>query len=252
MLAKIVSDFAQSVSKEGLLMTRIINYIRRPMGQAVHALCLISFSFIIAFSGCDRTYVADSKSSKDVQEMTGDEDDSSTETASVSPDLANRKSPADVSEESLDATPQDVCQNFMNYLRDGKRIDAENLLTRTALTVTTKAGLQLEPMGGPTANYNVNDVRFATTKAKLAQVECSIVETIDGETYEMEVTWLARKQSNGWRISGVMLELQEGSVKDLLSFENMQDVTKIKNIAGSDVLEEDPTRQAKSTDPIIK
>ena len=233
-------------------MPRFNHQMARLTWRPIHTFALLSISLVLVLAGCDRNDIADATSGSDSRAESAEEQKPSTETASVSPDLANRKSPADMSEESLDDTPEDVCQNFMNFLRDGKRIDAENLLTRTALTVTGRAGLQLEPMGGPTATYTVNDVRFATNKAKLAQVECSIVETIDGETYEMDVTWLARKQSNGWRISGVMLELESGNVKDLLSFENMQDVTKIKNIAGSEVLDEDPTRQAKSTEPTIK
>lgn len=153
---------------------------------------------------------------------------------------------------SPDATAQEVCQRFMNLMRTGNRIAAENLLTKSALNVTTRAGLQLEPMGGPTAEYNVGEVRYATTKQKLAQVDCTIVDNVDGEKYEMNVTWLVRKQKLGWRISGVMLELESGQVPDLLSFENIHDVTKIKNMAGEDVIDEAETRQADASDFNIK
>ncbi len=228
-------------------MTRVIENNTR----LSHSLLFFCALLIFPLLGCSGSDVADTTPTP-VGQSSSEDKSTSTETVSVSPDLANRKSPAETNKASLDTTPEDVCQNFMHFLRDGKRIEAENLLTRTALTVTTQAGLQLEPMGGPAANYSVNEVRFATNKAKLAQVECSIVETVDGETYEMDVVWLTRKQPNGWRISGVMLELENSSVKDLLSFENMQDVTKIKNIAGSDILEDDATRQAKSSEPTIK
>ncbi len=166
----------------------------------------------------------------------------------------NSTSPASMDNSSdPDATPAQVCQRFMRLMRSGNRIAAENLLTRTALSVTTQAGLQLEPMGGPTAVYKVGEVKYATTKQRLAQVECSIVDNVEGEEYEMNVTWLVRKQSLGWRISGVMLELESGQVPDLLSFENVQDVNRIKSLAGEDVISgEETTRQADASTSSIK
>ena len=222
-------------------------------------LCLLPISLIAIFlftTGCDRTYIAGDNSA-------GDALDDSVEvarspetvgTTSVAADkLTNLTSPAPASKKNAaaDSTPKEVCQAFMDFLQSGDRIAAENLLTRTALSVTTRAGLQLEPMGGPSSVFKVNDVLYATTKRKLAQVECSIVDKVDGEEYEMEMAWLVRKYSTGWRISGVMLELEPGAAKDLLSFENVQDVTRIKGLAGAEVVD-DQSRQAKSQNSSIK
>lgn len=212
------------------------------------------FGVAIGLTGCDRTYVANSGSeSTDSQKVETTQEPEATHTTSVAVEKSfNSPSPAEASKEvATDSTPDGACRKFMKLLQAGNRISAENLLTRTALTVTTGAGLQLEPMGGPTSIFKVNEVLYATNKKKLAQVECTIVDNIDGESFEMGLAWLVRKHSAGWRISGVMLELEPGKTKDLLSFENVRDVNKIKALAGAEVID-DSSRQAKSQDSSIK
>ena len=106
-------------------------------------------------------------------------------------------------------------------------------------------------MGGPKSIFKINNVAYATNKKKLAQVECTILDKVDGESYEMDMAWLVRKHAAGWRISGVMLEFEPGQAMDLLSFENVRDVNKIKALAGADVID-DTSRQAKSPSSTVK
>ena len=224
------------------------------MPQLKNANLLLLLTIVCTLlSGCDRTYVADEGSSKTEESQSTLPSQDKPQTSSVSADkLTNVASPATASAlVSEDATPEGVCRKFMALIKSEKRVEAENLLTRMALAVTTKAGLQLEPMGGPNSVYTVNDVRYATNKKRLAQVECCVADNIDGEKVKMDLTWLVRKQSNGWRISGVMLEMTPGSEKDLLSFENIHDVTKIKSLADADVLNED-SRQANASGATLK
>ena len=206
----------------------------------------------ISLTGCDRTYVANADSEAS-QKVKAPQEPKAIQTTSVAVEkVTNLASPAEASKEvATDATPDGVCRKFMKLLQSGNRISAENLLTRIALTVTIKAGLQLEPMGGPSSIFKINNVAYATNKKKLAQVECTILDKVDGESYEMEMAWLVRKNASGWRISGVMLELEPGQAMDLLSFENAQDVNKIKALAGAEVID-DKSRQAKSQDSSIK
>ena len=159
-------------------------------------------------------------------------------------------SPAKLSVEEInsESTPSEVCQRFLDLLQSGNRIAAENLLTRTALTATTKAGLKLEPMGGPASTCRTGEVRYATNKQKLAHVDTYVVDNVDGEPYEMEVTWQLHKHLDGWRISGLMLELEPGKTKDLLSLENQYDVAKLQSLAGVEALDETEPPQAKVSD----
>ena len=205
---------------------------------------VIGFLFL---NGCDsQTSISDNSSDPSAETQTTPSVKKS-QTTSVTPSKSDvETSPAAASNElpPVDSTPAEVCQRFMELLKSGNRTSAENLLTRTALTATTKAGLQLEPMGGPTARYEIGQTRFATTKNELAQVECGIVEQIDGQEIRSDVTWQVRKQSRGWRVSGLVVQFAEGQAKDLLSFENLQDVEKIKSLASGEVAEDPETRQA--------
>lgn len=121
---------------------------------------------------------------------------------------------------------------------------AENLLTHASINNITAAGLKLEPMGGPNAKYEIGNIQYATTKERLAHVNCLIKEEVDGKTVEMNIAWQCRKFKKIWRISGVILENEVGQAPDLLSFENLVDVTKIQSMASEDVLNEGTSRQA--------
>lgn len=208
---------------------------------------LILVSALVFCSGCGTGQVtkSDSKTSSD---SVSTENSPTSETHSVAATkVTSAMSPAPSANKALgpDSGPDEVCLQFMKLIQSGNRVSAENLLTRTALATTTRAGLRLEPMGGPTSIYKIGEVRYATSKRKLAHVECSVIDSVDGENLEMQVVWQLHKRARGWRVSGVMLDLGPGQVKDLLSLENIQDVTKIQNLAGAELLDENrSSRQA--------
>lgn len=223
------------------------------MSQSIaRGVSYLSLSFfacsLILLSGCQGKNENPESSGADKQAKTAAPISSSTNSVAVAK-TTNMASPAAAVDDSIDqdSTPAQVCQRFLNLLQSGNRIGAENLLTRTALTATTKAGLKLEPMGGPTSKYRIGEVRYATNKQKLAHVDTYVVDQVDGEDVEMEVTWQLHKHGLGWRISGVMLELGEGRSKDLLSLENQYDVAKLQSLAGVEVLDQTEPRQAKAT-----
>ena len=64
----------------------------------------------------------------------------------------------------------------------------------------------------------------------------------------MEDTWQLHKHLDGWRISGLMLELEPGKTIDLLSLENQYDVAKLQSLAGVEALDETEPPQAKVSD----
>ena len=213
---------------------------------AIFAISLISFTGCMEEKSAQLTTDPPSDTATNVQDGTVSPETNTVAVVSTT----EVSSPAKVTAQEITAnsTPSDVCQRFLDPLQSGNRIAAENLLTRTALTATTKAGLKLEPMGGPTSTYRTGEVRYATNKQKLAHVDTYVIDNVDGEPYEMEVTWQLHKHLNGWRISGLMLELEPGQTKDLLSLENQFDVAKLQSLAGVEALEETEPPQAKVSD----
>lgn len=172
---------------------------------------LAAFVLITSFSGllgCSKP--APEKPSQDQT------DGETTATANVAPQKDNQLPPAD-------ATAAQVCQRFMMLLQQGERTLAEELLTRQALATTGKLDLELEAMGGSNAKVSVGEAMYATDRAKLAQVPCTIRET---GSSDQEITWLMRRLNSGWRISGLIVSSPRGP--ELLSLENHRDVATIK------------------------
>jgi hypothetical protein len=129
---------------------------------------------------------------------------------------------------AVDAGPEEVCQRFLQCLQAGERRAAEKLLTQRALTATKRADLNLESPGGPQAKFTVDGARYATNKRELATVDCRVSEELYGQQVESTISWLLRSEPAGWRICGMILDLEQGDSLDFLSFENVADVERIK------------------------
>ena len=161
--------------------------------------------------------------------------------------------PKTTPEVAFDQSPERLCQRFMELLQDDESIKAGTLMTRMSQMNTTKEELELKAIGGPSAKFSIGQVSYATQKKQLAQVDCKVVDASSDDPFEMEMTWLVKRQdkSKSWRIAGVMLQLEENAKPDYLSFENLQDVRRIKSINDEQLLAEaddlSTTRQAKGS-----
>lgn len=126
-----------------------------------------------------------------------------------------------------DASAKEVCQRFLGLLAQDERVLAEQLLTQRALKVTVNAGLELEAMGGDGSSIEVGDAIYATSRAQVAQVPCSVKEK-DGD--KQSLVWMMRRNESGWRIAGLIVN--SGKSQELLSFENKADVAAIMGAKG--------------------
>ena len=81
----------------------------------------------------------------------------------------------------------------MELLQNNDSIKAKTLLTRISQMNTTKEELELKAIGGPNAKFSVGQVRYATQKKELAQVDCKVVDTSDDDPFDMEMTWVVKR-----------------------------------------------------------
>lgn len=184
----------------------------------------------LMLSGCQRgTGEGDVSQADPAESSPSAADTQETTTVAVTTgDVA--KSPAStVQLPPRETAPETICQLFVRYLSVGNRSMAEQMLTPAALATTSRAQLQLEPVGGKNAKYVMQSPRYATNKKKLCQVDCCIKDQMDDQAVETEITWICRLQKDGWRIAGMMVEVAPEQPKDYLSFENVDDVTRIKS-----------------------
>ena len=131
------------------------------------------------------------------------------------------------------SSPEDVCREFLGALAGGDHIAASQMLTNIAQIETARANLQLESPGVEGSTWEVHGAEYATAEKQVAQVKCLLNQP--GQSSQAQLTWMMRFQYNGWKISGMSIQLTESGAADLLSFENPKDLRRIQNsVAGND------------------
>jgi hypothetical protein len=124
-----------------------------------------------------------------------------------------------------DAGPDVVVSTFLDSLKRGDDAVAEALLTEQARAETEKANLTVEPPGTPSARYTVGAVQYVDENKAGAHV-ASIWEDVGagGAAEQYDVTWVLRRQQDGWRIVGMATQPAPGMPDIFLNFENPQDM----------------------------
>jgi len=212
------------------------HFLSKSSRQLSHYFLLGTVSLIVATTGCGTSEPIANETPIPVTPNVAAKKTETVTAANESQVASPAKKPVKLPE--VDASPESVCEIFMEYLNRGDRVKAERLLSSTALSTTAKAGLYLQPIGGKDAKVKIKSAVYATDKKLLAQVECVVTEVEDGKEVSDELTWFVRKSKTGWRILGFMLRDDNG-VEDFLSFENVADVDSILQMSQSP-----PDRQA--------
>jgi hypothetical protein len=190
--------------------------LKQPFATTI---ALIAILLAPAFSGCAQP-VADSSDGETQDSL------AQTDAGSSAPQKDVATQPNTLPEK--DASAAEVCKCFLSLLAQDERTLAEQLLTRRAFKVTVDAGLELEPMGGKNASLKVGEAVYATSRAEVAQVPCTVTEK-NGK--QQTLTWMMRRGDSGWRIAGLILN--SGKSPEFLSLENKADVAAMMGPAES-------------------
>ena len=135
---------------------------------------------------------------------------------------------------SSSTEPHLVCRGFMELLQLEKTSEAQNLLTRKARALTLRFDLPLGFPGDANATFQVDEAKFATSKQKMAQVNCEINESVSGQDVSSEIAWMLKRESQGWRICGMMLPTVQDQPMEFFSFESVSDVNLIKKMVSGE------------------
>lgn len=122
----------------------------------------------------------------------------------------------------INTPPEDVCKQFIELLNRSDSKHFELLLTSAALNVSNKLNFSLPPLADEHATVEVGEPQFSTIREKLCFVDCQIKDAVS-----TDLTMMLRNSKKGWRIAGMMVEGEIAGAKNLLSFENLTDVTQI-------------------------
>jgi hypothetical protein len=125
-------------------------------------------------------------------------------------------------------TPDQVCREFIACLQKQDSLSAERFLTRTSAVNARKAKLTLESPGSETAKFEFSAPSFANNRKLIATVACKIVDRVDEQTTETEISWLLKRDGDAWKIAGMILAIDDQGNTDFYSFENPEDIELIK------------------------
>jgi hypothetical protein len=128
------------------------------------------------------------------------------------------------------ATPDQVVSVFLNALRSGDSPTTESLLTSVARQELAKHSLSVDVQSAPNATYQVHPAEVLPD-GNGAHVKSVWTEKFaDGdETYE--IIWGLRRQPEGWRVAGMLMQLVPGQEMQVLNFEDPGDMLRKKEEA---------------------
>lgn len=132
------------------------------------------------------------------------------------------------------ATPESVVRLFLQAARSGDETTATQLLTRKARQETEKEGLALEPPGTPTMKFAIADAEIPSDDPQAAYVGSTWTEMDSQNQESFAVTWILRRQSDGWRIAGMATQTTPTEQPLWLNFEDPEHVQRIKREIGGE------------------
>jgi len=129
------------------------------------------------------------------------------------------------------AAPEQVVMVFLNALRSGDSPTTESLLTYKARQELARHSLSVDVQSAPNATYQVRPAQLLANDPTGAHVSSVWTEKFDDGDETYEIVWALRRQSEGWRVAGLAMELIKGQPIQILNFEDPQDMLKKKDDA---------------------
>ncbi len=133
-------------------------------------------------------------------------------------------------------SPEAVVSEFLDGVRrGGTAADIGRLMTAKSREQYAAVGLVMQPLGAPDATFKVTrSVPYGEDAVLVNSVWSEQSPT--GEPVSYEVAWALKQESEGWRVSGLILGEDQ-----IFNFESREDVLAIKGmqdgepVAGDDV-----------------
>jgi len=146
------------------------------------------------------------------------------------PNVANSASgPVAAGSASTASTPADVVVQFYEALRKGDDAAIASLLTDKAREETANSGLGIQSQASESLSYEIGNTDYVTDQMDGAHVRTMWREpSPEGPLTATEVIWVLRKQTGGWRISGMATPVVEGELPLLFNFEEPEDMLQKK------------------------
>jgi len=125
--------------------------------------------------------------------------------------------------------PAAVVARFYEALRTGNDVAIASLLTDKAREETSKSGLGIQSQASESLSYEIGETDYVSDQLDGAHVKTTWKEpSPEGQMTSTEVIWVLRKQTSGWKISGMATPVVEGELPLLFNFEEPEDMLQKK------------------------
>lgn len=102
---------------------------------------------------------------------------------------------------------------------------ANELLTVEARAATHQANVDVSLPGSENARYIVHQAEYVTNEKNVCHVLTNWNDSIDDESYQYDVTWVLKKETNvGWRIAGMITQGEAPDQTIVFNFEDAADI----------------------------
>lgn len=129
------------------------------------------------------------------------------------------------------AAPDQVVTVFLNALRAGDSPTTESLLTAKARDELAKHSLSVDVQSAPNALYQVRPGQGVAGDPSGVHVSSVWTEKFEDGEETYEIVWALRRQNDGWRVAGMMMQLLPGQDMQFLNFEDPEDMLRKKDAA---------------------
>jgi hypothetical protein len=119
-------------------------------------------------------------------------------------------------------TPEKAVAVFLEAVRKGDDERAAGMFTPLAREKAAGMGIQVAPKGSDTASFQVGKVDYLAEDGARVQTKWTDVDKDNSQRTD-EITWMVRKETEGWRVAGMATVVFEGKPPLLLDFENPQE-----------------------------
>lgn len=124
--------------------------------------------------------------------------------------------------------PTDIVSQFLDRVRrGGEDAEADALLTQKSRSEFASIGERIQAPGSPDARFEVTRAVSIPDEQNGAYVHSIWTEPGEaGEVTSTQVVWKLRKESNGWRINGMALEVAPDTAPLEIDFENGKEMAR--------------------------
>jgi hypothetical protein len=124
---------------------------------------------------------------------------------------------------------------FLEGARSGDDQKVTSMLTPLARQELAKMNLSVAPPCSDTAQFEVGEVRYPSEDVAHVASRWTEVDLKTSQPQPVDMTWVLRKEPEGWRVGGMAMSVFEGEAPLLLNFEKPDDMIRQRQMLKAEI-----------------